>query len=614
MSDRFAYRKQWGAELLHGGDVRFRLWAPGVDELRLVCDGEDALAMERDGDGWFEAVTDRVAPGGTYAFRLPDGHTVPDPAARAQAGDVHGASLLIDPCAYGWRTAAWTGRPWEEAVIYELHTGTFSAAGTFAGVAERLDHLARTGVTAIELMPVAQFGGNRGWGYDGVLLYAPHRAYGGPDGLKALVDAAHQRGLMVLLDVVYNHFGPDGNYLHLYAPEFFDESRATPWGGAIAYQKPAVRRYFIDNVLYWLEEYRFDGLRFDAINEIQDPSGESILDEIGRTVRARITDRPIHLTTEDDRNITRLHERDASGAPVLYTAEWNDDFHHTAHVAATGESEGYYADYLDGPAEKLARALAEGYVFQGELSHFWDDAPRGVPSAHLPPTAFVNFIQNHDQIGNRAFSERLADLAPARVVEVFTAILLLGPHIPLLFMGEEWGETRPFGFFTDFHGELADVVREGRRREFRRFARFADEAHRERIPDPNAESTFLASRIDWDRLGQPDGRQRHALVGKLLAIRHREIVPRLKGIGGHAAIEQVSDDGALGVRWRLADGAVLTLIANLRDDPCAAPIAPQGRVLHESLADSGDGAADGTLPGWSVVVLLDAEAGGAPAA
>jgi maltooligosyltrehalose trehalohydrolase len=454
-------------------------------------------------------------------------------------------------------------------------------------------------------MPVAQFGGSRGWGYDGVLLFAPHRAYGGPNGLKSLVDAAHERNLMVLLDVVYNHFGPDGNYLWLYASDFFDASRQTPWGAAIAYDKPAVRDFFIDNVLFWLEEYRFDGLRFDAINEIKDPSGEPLLDEIARTVHRSIPDRHVHLTTEDNRNITRLHERDVTGRPTLYTAAWNDDFHHAAHVVATAESEGYYVDYSAGHVCKLARALAEGFAYQGEIAEYWGNAPRGVPSAHLPPTAFIHFLQNHDQIGNRAFSERLTDLAPARAVETLTAILLLGPSIPLLFMGEEWGETSSFAYFTDFHGELADAVREGRRREFRRFARFAAEANREKIPDPNAESTFLASRLDWNRLNQPGHHARYTLIRKLLEIRHKEIVPRLKGVKGHSGTFKTWEDRALGVSWRLGDGTRLSQIVNVSDDPSPAPLEPGGRVLYENPLGASDSAKSGTLPGWSITVLLD---------
>jgi maltooligosyltrehalose trehalohydrolase len=601
MTTGFAYRTRWGANLLETGEAQFRLWAPGVDALALAVEGGE-LPMGRQGGGWFELTTDAVRPGDRYAFKLPDGRRVPDPAARAQAGDVHGPSLLVDPAAYDWRTSAWRGRPWEEAVIYELHTGTFSETGDFAGIVARLDHLAETGVTAIEVMPVAQFGGARGWGYDGVLLYAPHRAYGGPDGLKALVDAAHERGLMVLLDVVYNHFGPDGNYLHAYAEDFFNAARKTPWGPAIAYERQAVRDFFIDNALYWLEEYRLDGLRLDAINEIQDPSEEHLLHAIAKAVRARLPDRPVHLTTEDDRNITQLHRRDPAGRPLLYTAEWNDDFHHAAHVAATGEADGYYADYVEETVAGLARALAEGFIYQGEDSPFWGGVPRGEPSATQPPTAFVNFIQNHDQIGNRACGERLACLAPARAVEALTAILLLSPQIPLLFMGEEWGETRPFQFFTDFHGELADAVREGRRREFRRFPAFADPAARERIPDPNAESTFRASRLDWAARERPEGRARRDLVRRLLAIRHAEIVPRLANIAGAAGRSEPRTSDVIAVRWRLGDGSSLHLAANLGESAAPVPAALPGRVIFETERGLAQASA---LPGWSVAVTLE---------
>ena len=448
-------------------------------------------------------------------------------------------------------------------------------------------------------MPVAHFGGRRGWGYDGVLLYAPHTIYGGPEGLKRLIDAVHERGLMILLDVVYNHFGPDGSYLHLYAPEFFHPERQTPWGGAIAYEKEPVRRFFIDNALYWLEEYRFDGLRFDAIDQIDDES--QILEDLAREVRERIAGRHVHLTTEDDRNVTFLHERDEGGRPRLYTAEWNDDFHHVAHVAATGESEGYYGS--DRTA-KLARALATGFVQQGEPSAYRDNAPRGEPSGHLPPTAFVHFLQNHDQIGNRAFGERLTDLAEAHALEALTAILLLSPQIPLVYMGEEWGETRAFAYFTDFHGELGDAVREGRREEFRRWASFRDPEYRDRIPDPNAETTFIASRLDWRELDRPERQARLDLFRRLLDLRRREIVPLLSSIGGHAGEAAVGEGGAFAVRWRTSDGRALALYANIDEQPWPAPRRPEGRLLHESAPGTDASLAEGRLPGWSVVFRL----------
>jgi malto-oligosyltrehalose trehalohydrolase len=606
MTGSFRFERTWGAEPGPDGAARFRIWAPGQGSVSLVATASGAIEpMRPAGEGWFALKSCAVAVGESYAFALGDGGMrVPDPAARAQAGDVHGPSLLVDPGAYRWETADWQGRPWPEAVVYELHTGSFTQDGTFAGVEAKLDHLVETGVTAIELMPVAQFSGNRGWGYDGVLLYAPHVAYGGPDGLKRLVDRAHARGLMVLLDVVYNHFGPDGNYLGLYAPQFFDASRQTPWGTAIDYAKTPVRRFFIENALYWLEEFRLDGLRLDAIDQIRDRSTPHILEELASEVRQRLGKRHIHLTTEDERNITRLHARDDTGRPRLYTAEWNDDVHHVAHVIATGEQEGYYADYLVQPAAKLARALAEGYVYQGEPSRFHEGRPRGEPSRKLPPLAFVNFLQNHDQIGNRAFGERLTVLAEPETIELLTAIVLLSPQVPMLYMGEEWGEVRPFHFFTDFRGDLANAVREGRRNEFRRWPQFADPQLRARIPDPNAIETFERSRLDWSAPARLPFSRRLALVRRLLDVRRRELAPRLAAVKGDAALAREVDGDVMRVTWSL-DGARYSVVANLsgavsrlgaritqglRDDD---------RLIFELPEGAGKRLAAGELPAWS---------------
>ncbi len=602
-------QRTWGAEPTQDGRWRFRLWAPAQQQVALHAAGTDR-PMTRGDDGWFELVTEAVAAGEGYGFRLDDGLVVPDPAARAQQGDVHGLSRLVDPAAYDWQTTDWAGRPWETAVVYELHVGTFTSEGTFQSAIAGLDHLLELGVTAIELMPVAQFSGRRGWGYDGVLLYAPHEAYGGPEGLKALVDAAHARGLMVLLDVVYNHFGPDGNYLHLYAPDFFHAERETPWGGAIAYEKQPVRRFFCENVLYWLEEFRLDGLRFDAIDQIHDPSPEPILEEMARLVRERFGARPIHLTSEDSSNLTRLHRRDAEGGAPLFTAEWNDDFHNTVHALATGESEGYYQDFASEPWAKLARSLAEGFVYQGETSAHFGGRPRGEPSGGLPPLAFVDFLQNHDQTGNRAFGERLADLVDRERVELLTAMLLLSPSVPLLFMGEEWDERRPFCFFTDFHGELAEAVREGRRREFSAWSAFADPASRARIPDPNDPATFEASKLDWARARTPEGEQRLSLLRRLLTIRREAIVPRLAGIGGNCGRIRAQADGVVAVSWRLADGSRLHLDANLESDERPAA-APSGRTLFSLPHDATEALAGGRLPAHSLVVSLDEAPDGA---
>ncbi len=587
------FAKSWGAEPAGGGRWRFRLWAPGRDAVALRLGGAEHgmdHGMDPEGDGWFAAEL-AADPGTPYAFLVGDGLAVPDPAARAQAGDVHGPSVLVDPAAFDWR-ADWRGRPWHEAVLYELHTGTFSAAGDFDGVRARLDHLAETGFTAVELCPVAQFAGERGWGYDGVLLYAPHRVHGGPEGLKRLVDAAHARGLMVFLDVVYNHFGPDGNYLHAYAPDFFHPESHTPWGAAIAFDRDPVRRFFIENALYWLDEYRIDGLRLDAVDQIGD---ETFLEDLARAVSAHGFARPVHLTTEDDRNITSLHARDAEGRAPLYDGEWNDDFHHVAHVLATGQDDGYYADYADDPRGDMGVALRDGYVQQGRPSPFRGGAPRGEPSAHLPPVAFVNFLQNHDQPGNRAFGERLTTLAEPEAIEVLTALLLLSPMIPLMFMGEEWGETRPFQYFCDFHGDLADAVREGRRREFARWRQFADPETRERIPDPNDPATYQRSRLDWTALATDAGRARHGLVRRLLDIRAREIVPRLPGMAAMNAATEPKGERGLAAEWTLGDGSRLALVANLGGAPFEAGLA--GRELFSL----GRVAADR----WAIAVALE---------
>ena len=567
---------RWGA-YLNGNGAEFGLWAPSQPEVWVRAGGRD-VPMQRSAEGWFTATIPDLGPGDAYCYKLEDGRTVPDPAARAQKDDVHGPSLLVDTASYDWQYH-WQGRPWEEAVIYEIHVGTFTEAGTFRAMIDRLPALADLGITAIELMPIAQFAGNRGWGYDGVLPYAVHPAYGTPEDLRALVDAAHGQGLMVLLDVVYNHFGPEGNHLSDYAPEFFHPDCHTPWGAAIAYERAPVRNFFIDNALHWLREYNLDGLRLDAIDHIHDPSDPDLLVELAMAVRTEFPERKIHLTTEDNRNITRLHERDGDQVP-LYTAEWNDDWHNTAHVIATGETEFYYVDFADDPQAHLARTLAEGFAFQGEFSQLKGE-PRGKPSAHLPPLAFVDFLQNHDQVGNRAYGERIDRLAEDRAVQALHAILLLSPHIPLLFMGEEYGETRPFLFFTDFHGELADAVREGRRREFAGFGAFTDASAP--LPDPNAWETFEASRLDWSER-EGSGYVRLGEIRELLALRATEIVPYLAGVGGQSGRMLESEPDVVAVDWHL-NGTVLHLRANLGEHVRSVPAAP-GRTIWGSGGDS----------------------------
>lgn len=541
---------RWGPELLADGQTRFRLWAPDANDLRIEVENGPEAPMTPDGDGWC-AATLPVGAGARYRFRVGN-VAVPDPAARVQAGGVHGWSVVVDH-PHAWRNPSWRGRPWEETIVLELHAGV---VGGFAGVAERLPGLAELGVTAIELMPVGAFGGTRGWGYDGVLPYAVHEDYGSPADLKRLVDQAHGFGISVFLDVVYNHFGPDGNYLGLYAPSFFHPDVQTPWGGAVAVDLEPVARFFIDNALMWLDEYRIDGLRFDAVHAIDNPV---FLDRMAAELRERLPDRYVHLVLENESNDA---ERLRAGA---FDAQWNDDFHNVLHVLLTGETSAYYADFADRPAARLARCLSEGFIYQGEGSPNHDGRTRGSPSGHLPPTAFVSFLQNHDQVGNRAMGERLTLLTDRAKLRAATALLLLCPQIPLLFMGEEEGSESPFLFFTDFHDELADAVREGRRREFAKFAAFADPEARKAIPDPNAKATFDRSRP------QPDSSaaEWREFYRQLLAIRRDRIVPHLTGARSLGA--EATGTAAVVARWRLGDGTTLGIAIDLADAPAPLP-------------------------------------------
>jgi malto-oligosyltrehalose trehalohydrolase len=602
---RFLHRMPFGTRLPDRGGVRFRLWAPQVAQVMLRIEGETPVEfpMLKSAHGWHVRMLATAGAGTRYSFLLPDGMLVPDPAARRNPDDVHGPSEVVDPCAFAWpaREQAWRGRPWEEAVIYELHVGTFSPSGDFAGVEARLDYLAGLGVTALEIMPVADFPGCRNWGYDGVLPFAPDAAYGRPEDFKRLVAAAHARGLMVLLDVVYNHFGPEGNYLHCYCPEFFNPRHHTPWGAALNFDGPAsrtVRDFFIHNALYWLEEYRCDGLRLDAIHAICDDSAPDVVTEIRDAIGALAAaqDRHLHLVLENDHNAARYL---ASRRRRDGVAQWNDDFHHACHVLATGETDGYYADYAADPRVPLARCLAEGFAFQGEPSPFRANAPRGEPSGHLPPGAFVNFLQTHDQIGNRAFGERLCHLAAPERLAALAAVLLLAPQTPLLFMGEEFAAAQPFLFFCDFGPDLAAAVTTGRRREFAGFERFADPAARARIPDPAAPPTWASSVLDWSALDRAPHRETLELHRRLLDLRRREIAPRLAGMGGGARVARLGP-GALRVVWTLGDGSGLELLANLDTAPGTDCAPGGGRLLYASPGLSPDALVAGELPPWSV--------------
>ena len=556
----------FGAEVLAGGGVRFRLWAPGAREVAVVID--KPLPMTRSDEGWFELVVPEAKAGTRYKYRIDGRQEVPDPASRFQPQDVSGPSEVIDPSGFRWDNAGWKSPPWREAVIYELHVGTFSSRGNYYGVIERLEHLRELGVTAIELMPLADFSGRRNWGYDGVLPYAPDSAYGRPEDLKALVQAAHRAGLMVLLDVVYNHFGPEGNYLHLYAPQFFTERHKTPWGAAIDFGNKFVRSFFVHNARYWLEEYRFDGLRLDAVHAIRDDSKVHVLEEIRQAVPPGK-----YLVLENENNESSWLERG-------YNAQWNDDSHHGFHVLATGESQSYYGDYADAPARHLARSLAEGFAYQGEKSGHRGNA-RGEKSAHLPPACFIDFMQNHDQIGNRALGERLVSLSEDHKVKTLAAILLLAPAVPMLFMGEEWGCKQPFLFFCDFHGELGEAVRQGRHREF---------PHFKSTPDPLAEQTFKRSQLRWKDCRTTEGVRWLALYRNLLEIRKVEITSRSWPPGTWRML----DERAFEVRW-----GELLLLANCGGTDVAIDEIPKGRQIWGTLSRK-------FLDPWSVNWWIDA--------
>jgi len=584
--------QQFGTRLTTNGAL-FRLWAPKADRVDLLL--EQSRPMRRHHDGWFSADVAGVTGGARYKFRVDDEIDVPDPASAFQPDDVSGPSEVIDHSRYHWRASNWRGRPWQETVLIETHVGTFTQAGTYSAMIDKLDHLVATGITALELMPLADFAGARNWGYDGVLWYAPDSVYGRPDDLKALIDEAHMRGLMVFLDVVYNHFGPEGNYLSRYAPPFFTDAQ-TPWGSAIDYRVREVRAFAIENALYWLRDYRFDGLRLDAVHAIAEPGEISMLRDLSVAVGdlAAHTGRHIHLVLENDDNRVSVLDPDQDPPRGKYRAQWNDDYHHACHVLLTGETQGYYRDYQCAPRRDLARALASGFVYQGEASPHRDGQLRGQPSGKLAPTAFVNFLENHDQIGNRPLGDRIESNVGAKAIEAALAILLVAPGIPMLFMGEEWGSKAPFPFFCGFAGELAEAVRKGRRKEYAwAYAKYGND-----VPDPLACSTFQSAVLDWESISKGAGKERLALVRELLAVRRHEIIPRLAGATfgkAHAA-----ENGLLEVDWRMGDGARLRMHANLSDAEIARARANTcGRQIWGRDADT-------MMPPWSVIWRLGA--------
>jgi maltooligosyltrehalose trehalohydrolase len=520
----------FGATVLGDGQVEFRVWAPAAQTviLRLLrrnrepqdlkmrnLGGSDFGMPDFDEPGadTFSLITE-AAPGDRYFYIVDDHNPVSDPVSRLLPEGVHGPTEIVDPNSYDWTDANWAGMPLQNYVIYELHVGTFTPQGTFEGVISKLDYLRELGVTAIELMPVSAFPGARNWGYDGVSLYAVQASYGGPEGLRRLVDEAHRRGLAVIQDVVYNHFGPEGNYLRMFGP-YFTGKHHTPWGEAVNYDdegREGMRRLVVENALYWIREYHMDGLRLDAIQTIKDDSDVTIVEEIAHNVHAlgREIGRELVVIGETDENDPSYVLPSSQKGKGL-DAVWSDDFHHGVHAHFTGERAGYYQDF--GEREQIAKALGEGFVFQGEFFKFWNDV-RGASSEGMAAWAHVICLQNHDQIGNRALGERLTHLVPRGVLKMMAAFLLLAPQTPLIFMGQEFDAETPFQFFTDFGDpQLQKAVSEGRRKEFQQFKEFA----RLEVPDPQDSATFDRSRLNWDWTDAQ--RDMHEWYRKLLTLR-----------------------------------------------------------------------------------------------
>lgn len=513
-----------GAQL-HPDEVAFRVWAPAAHTLDVVLEDPGGAAtlllhLKPKEDGYFEGRLRGQFDQWLYRFRVNGGNEYPDPASRFQPHGVHGSSQILDLSRFPWSDADWHGPDPTSLVIYELHVGTFSPEGTFAGVTRRLPWLKELGVTAIELMPVGDFPGDRNWGYDGVAIFAPARCYGTPNDLQHLIDTAHRLGMAVLLDVVYNHLGPDGNYTGVFSPHYFSSAHQTPWGNGPNLDgdhSGPVREFFIDNALHWLREYHFDGLRFDAVHAIADDSRLHLLEELTERVRDTIPDRRIVLIAEDHRNLAEIVRAPESGGWGL-DAVWADDFHHVMRRLLAGDHEGYFRDY-HGTIEEAVTILNRGWLYVGQFS-VHDNMLRGTSPTGLPASSFVICLQNHDQVGNRAFGERLHHQIDLAAYRAASAVLLTAPQTPLLFMGQEWAASSPFLYFTDHHPELGRMVTEGRRKEFQRFSAFADPTSAKRIPNPQSEVTYFRSRLRWDEHDREPHRGILDLYRTLLAIRN----------------------------------------------------------------------------------------------
>jgi maltooligosyltrehalose trehalohydrolase len=516
-----------GAELI-GTGVSFRTWASGKSRVELVMMDDSGtpsqeLPMSKDAEGYYHVENPEASAGMLYKYRL-DGRLLPDPASRFQPQGVHGPSQIIDPSTFRWTDSGRRRPDIDDWVIYELHVGTFTPQGAYRAVIDHFEHLVRLGVTIIELMPIADFPGKRNWGYDGVNLYAPCHSYGTPDDLRHFINSAHQAGLAVVLDAVYNHLGPDGNYLGDYSPNYFNAKHDTPWGAAFNFDADdsgVVRRLFVENAIYWLEEFHFDGFRLDATQAIPDDSAKHLIQEITEETQKRggwiICEDP-----RNDRRIVTSREKGGYGCDAV----WADDFHHVVRVQMTGEKEGYLG-YFQGAPEELLRTMREGWLFTGQIQK--DGIPRGTPGADIPPQHFVHCISNHDQVGNRAFGDRLHQVISPEAYRAASALLLLSPYTPMLFMGQEWGCSSPFNYFTDHEPQLGHNVTEGRRKEFEQFSAFRDPRSRRKIPDPQADQTFFKSKLTWQDLDNPEHVRLLNLYHDLIRFRRTKLTERRRG-------------------------------------------------------------------------------------
>lgn len=523
MSERGTWTPSLGA-IPDAEGTSFRVWAPRARNVEAVIEGGPAVPLLAGAEGHHERHVGGVRPGALYRLRVDGAGPFPDPASRFQPYGVHGPSQVVDPASYAWSDRDWPGLSLGDLVLYELHVGTFSPEGTFDGVREHLGHVASLGATAVELMPVADFPGRRNWGYDGVAPFSPARCYGAPDDLRRLVDEAHRLGLGVFLDVVYNHLGPDGNYLSSASPHYFTSRHRTPWGDALNFDdqdSDGVRAYFVENALHWIREYHIDGLRLDATHAIVDDSPRHILADIAERVHLD-AGRPALIVAEDDRNLAALVRPREEGGYGL-DAVWADDLHHELRVALAGDKGGYFGDF-SGSVSEIATTLRQGWLFTGQPSKYW--GPRGTDPAGVPLERFIVCLQNHDQVGNRALGDRLNHVVDPARWRAAVALLLLAPETPLLFMGQEWAASSPFLYFTDHEPSLGRLVTEGRRREFAKFEGFAEPARRDRIPDPQALASFERSRLRWEEVGREPFASCLRLHGALLSIRREEVLRR----------------------------------------------------------------------------------------